>query len=183
MRAAVTSAWRAGAASQRVLLACALAALSGSAFAAPQLDESQLKAAFVYRFAQFTQWPPPPLKEFNYCIVGNAELQDALRAVAKKPHDGIGARLQVLSSPPAPGQCQVLVMALSDRNELQRWQAALGDEPVLVVGDTAEAFRAGACIALVLEPNGMSFRINHTEAKRRGLVLSSQVLKLAREVR
>ncbi|MDT8999361.1 YfiR family protein [Paucibacter sp. APW11] len=163
---------------------CLPAVLSlGLAHAAPLQDESQLKAAFIYRFAQFTQWPPPPLKEFNYCIAGNAELQESLRAIARKPHDGIGARLQVLTAPPAPGQCQLLVMALSDRNELQRWQAALGDEPVLVVGDTPEAFRAGASIALVLEPNGLSFRINYTEAKRRGLVLSSQVLKLAREVR
>lgn len=155
----------------------------GQAAAAPLQDEAQLKAAFIYRFAQFTQWPPPPLKEFNYCIAGNAELQESLRAVTRRPHDGIQARLQVLNAPPAPGQCQVLVLAQSDRNELARWQAALGDEAVLIVGDTPEAFRAGACIALVLEPNGLSFRINHTEAKRRGLVLSSQVLKLAREVR
>ena len=38
-------------------------------------------------------------------------------------------------------------------------------------------------IGLVLEPNGLAFRINQTEAKRRGLTLSYQMLKLAREVK
>ena len=69
------------------------------------------------------------------------------------------------------------------RSELLRWQQALGAEPVLMVGDSAEAFRAGVSIALMVEPNGLAFRINHSEAKRRGLSLSSQMLKLAREVK
>jgi hypothetical protein len=75
------------------------------------------------------------------------------------------------------------VLSLSGRAELRRWQEMLADDPVLVVGDSAESFRNGAVIALVIEPNGLAFRINHTEAKRRGLALSYQMLKLAREVK
>lgn len=166
----------------RITLA-ALVASAWPAHAGPALDEAQLKAAFTYRFAQFTQWPPPPLKDFNYCVFGNAELLDAFRALTHKPHGGMNVTLTVLSAPPQPGQCQLLLLSLPDRSELTRWRTALGDDPVLVVSDTPEGFRAGASIALVQEPNGLSFRINLTEAKRRGLTLSSQMLKLAREVR
>jgi hypothetical protein len=151
--------------------------------AAPTLDDAQLKAAFIYRFAQFTQWPPPPLREFTYCVAGNAAMQSSLQALTAKAHGEASSRLRVLTDPQQAGQCQLLLLGFDERAELQRWTAALAAEPVLVVGDSAEAFRTGAVIALVAEPNGLAFRINHTEAKRRGLVLSSQMLKLAREVK
>ncbi|MCV2422360.1 YfiR family protein [Paucibacter sp. DJ2R-2] len=157
---------------------------AGDARAHPGQEEAQLKAAFIYRFAQFTQWPPPPPgREFNYCVAGDRELQDAMRVVAQKPMGQAAGRVLVLGSPAEAGPCHVLVLGFAGRQELQLWLDALADSPLLVVGASAEAFRAGAIIALVLEPNGMAFRINHSEAKRRGLMLSSQMLKLAREVK
>jgi len=69
------------------------------------------------------------------------------------------------------------------RGDLRRWLELLGDEPVLVVGENPESFRSGAVIGLVLEPNGLAFRINQTESRRRGLAISYQMLKLAREVK
>jgi hypothetical protein len=47
-------------------------ALMLAAGAAPAADLLQLKAAFIYRFAQLT-WPPPPAREFTYCVAGDAE--------------------------------------------------------------------------------------------------------------
>jgi hypothetical protein len=154
--------------------------------AAPTLDDAQLRAAFIYRFAQFTQWPPPPAREFIYCVAGDARMagmQASLQALTLKSHGAASSSLRVLTEPQQAAPCQLLLLGFDDRAELQRWAAALAAEPVLVVGDSAEAFRNGAVIALVAEPNGLAFRINHTEAKRRGLVLSSQMLKLAREVK
>ncbi|UDF33362.1 UNVERIFIED_ORG: YfiR family protein [Shinella sp. XGS7] len=145
--------------------------------------EDQLKAAFVYRFVQYTQWPPPPLREFSYCAVGGGGLPEALRVVAAKPLDLPYVRFHQPTTPEQARQCQILLLAFEERAELLRWQRELADAPVLTVGDGAEAFRAGLAIALVLEPNGLSFRINLVEARRRGLTLSSQLLKLAREVR
>jgi hypothetical protein len=43
--------------------------------------------------------------------------------------------------------------------------------------------RAGVCIALISEPQGMAFAVNHAESRKRGLSLAAPVLKLAREVR
>ena len=169
---------------RRCGLAWLLALACAPLFALPSQDEAQLKAAFIYRFAQFTQWPPPPpARDFNYCVTGDRELQEAMRAVVLKPMGQATGRLHVLASPAEAGICHVLVLGFSGRQELQLWLEALADSPLLVVGSSAEAFRAGAIIGLVLEPNGMAFRINHSEAKRRRLMLSSQMLKLAREVK
>jgi hypothetical protein len=165
-----------------------LAALCWLGLAAPAPawagpDEVQLKAAFIYRFAQLTEWPPAPPREFTYCVAGNAPLQEALRALTQGAPGAAPVRLLHLSEPQAAPQCQLLVLSMKGRAELQRWREVLGDGPLLIVGDSAESFRSGAVIGLVLEPNGLAFRINQTEAKRRGLVLSYQMLKLAREVK
>ena len=167
---------------RKALLGLSLCAAACAPALAGQ-DEVQLKAAFIYRFAQLTQWPPPPLREFTYCVAGNAPLQDALRALTQGAAPGTPVRLLQIGEPQHVPQCQLLVLSLSGRAELRRWREMLADDPVLVVGDSAESFRNGAVIALVIEPNGLAFRINHTEAKRRGLALSYQMLKLAREVK
>ena len=146
-------------------------------------SEAQLKAAFIYRFVQYTQWPPPPLRDFGYCVAGRGPLPEAIKALAAKPLDVASVHFHRISSPDQAGQCQMLVLAMAERAELQRWLAALADAPILVIGDSPEAFRAGAAIVLAVEPNGLTFRVNLAEARKRGLTLSSQLLKLAREVR
>jgi hypothetical protein len=77
----------------------------------------------------------------------------------------------------------VLVLGHDEPAQLRRWLRELGDAPVLVVGTRPEAWRAGVAIALLTEPQGLAFSINLSEARRRGLGLSAQMLKLAREVR
>ncbi|MEJ5999946.1 YfiR family protein [Paucibacter soli] len=167
----------------RLLLLLCLVLCQAAAHAAGGLDEAQMRAAFVHRFAQYTQWPPPPLREFTYCTAGIEGDGEAWRQLPSRPMGGLPIQLVNLDSPQQVAQCQLLVLGHSDRAELRRWMHAIGDLPVLVVGASPEAYRAGASIVLMLEPQGLAFRINNTEARRRGLVLSSQMLKLAREVR
>lgn len=167
----------------RVALAAAGGSLAVTAGAAQVSDEAALKAAFVYRFAQFTQWPPPPMKDFTYCLAGSSDMGEALRNLAARQHEFSQVRVLTLTQAGQAAGCQLLVLSLLDRQEMLRWQQVLADAPVLIVADSPEALRSGAVIALAQEPNGLTFRINNTEAKRRGLTLSSQVLKLAREVR
>ncbi|MEO3714815.1 YfiR family protein [Roseateles flavus] len=167
----------------RMALAAPAFSFSALAGAAQASDEAALKAAFVYRFAQFTQWPPPPLKDFTYCLAGSSDMGEALRGLAARQHEVSQVRVVTLTQVGQASGCQLLVLSLLDRQEMLRWQQALADAPVLIVADSPEALRSGAVIALAQEPNGLTFRINNTEAKRRGLTLSSQVLKLAREVR
>jgi len=152
--------------------------------AAPDMDEHQLKAAFVYRFAQFTLWPPPPLQTFTVCTAGQPPgLGEALHRLAARRWSGATTQVLSLERPEQARQCQLLVLGFAERAELRRWMAALDDGPVLVIADTPEGYRAGADIGLIQEPNGLAFRVNLSESRKRGLTLSSQMLKLAREVR
>jgi len=147
-------------------------------------QEAQLRAAFVYRFAQFTQWPAPLQAGLTLCGVqlGAAEL--ALRQLSARTRSGTPLRYRDIEGPlDAAQHCQVLVLGQSDPASLRSWVEGLGVAPVLVVGLAPESLRAGASIALLTEPQGLAFSVNQSEARRRGLALSSQMLKLAREVR
>lgn len=154
---------------------------------AQSLDEDRLRAAFVLRLAQYTQWPAPAYdgQTLSLCAAGLQPAGlDAVRALASRPVGGAQLRVRSLSDPrDAARDCQVLLLGYPDAATLRQWINVLGDSPVLVVATSPEAMRAGVCIALINEPQGMAFSVNHGESKKRGLSLAAPVLKLAREVR
>jgi hypothetical protein len=162
-----------------------LLALAASFAQADGLDEDRLRAAFVLRLAQYTQWPPPPMETLTVCAAGLRPAGlDAVRALASRVVGGAPLRVRPLSEPrDVTRECQVLLLGHPDAATLRHWIAAVGDAPVLVVATSPEALRAGVNIALISEPQGMAFAVNHGESKRRGLSLAAPVLKLAREVR
>lgn len=164
-------------------MALMLTASLGPATAEP-LPENQLRASFIYRFTQFTQWPTEPEGMVTLCAAGMGGGEDALRALNGRAVGGLPLRFRAVETPrEAVSLCQVLVLGHAELATLRRWVQGLSDAPVLTVGVNSEALRAGVCIALLAEPQGLAFAINHSEAKRRGLALSGQMLKLAREVR
>lgn len=155
------------------------------AAATPSLDEDRLRAAFVLRFAQYTQWPlPHEGGQLSLCLAGVRNGEEAMLALNQRSVGSAQLRVRVIESPgDAATLCRVLLLGHADAATLRRWIEGLGNAPVLVLGTSPEALRAGVTIALISEPQGMAFSVNHGEAKRRGLSLAAPVLKLAREVR
>lgn len=145
-------------------------------------EEVALKALFISRFVQFADWPTIKNTLFEYCVADDKILFIALQKIQVKSPSGDKAAVRLVKRPHQALQCQLLVIRSRDPHFLNSWQLALDKAPVLIVADTPEAFRSLAVIGLVTEPDGISFRINQTEARERGLILSSQLLKLAREV-
>lgn len=139
-------------------------------------DEFNLKANFLYRFAQFTQWPPPPREQARFCLLEHPALFQALQAL------GLGLDVKVLHDPKMLDQCDVLMLGLSDRQALLQWQNLLANSSVLIVTDNAEAYRQLGMIQLMTSPDGINFKINLARANARQIKLGSQLLKLARQV-
>ena len=65
---------------------------------------------------------------------------------------------------------------------VDRWIAAVRDQPVLVVGESKTAEDAGAHITFVVEDNRVKFDVNDEAAARAGLTISSKLLRVARHV-
>jgi len=139
-------------------------------------DEFSLKATFLYRFAQYTQWPPPPRSAMRFCIVQYPQLLQALQTLpiqvdAKAIDDGSALAL-----------CDVLMVGLTERAALQQWQALLAGRQLLIVTDNAEAYRQLGMIQLLTSPDGISFQVNLQRTQSHQLQLGSQLLKLAQQV-
>lgn len=148
------------------------------------MDEAQLRAALVLRLAQYTQWPEVAQGEFQLCVAGLSRGDAELQALAQRRVGAQTVRVRRLEHARDVGaQCQLLLLGHGDAAALRRWMAPLAEAPVLVVGTSPEALRAGVCIALINEPQGMAFSVNHGELRRRGLSVDAPVLRLAREVR
>jgi hypothetical protein len=165
----------------RPVLATLLALTTTRALGA-DLSEYQVKAAFLYNFARYVEWPEDAAPAFRICVLGDdpfgATLPDAVRdkRVRERP---------VEVAHPDPGDlagCHLLFVAASEAPLLPRLLAGVGGAHVLTVGESEGFTRAGGMIRMRIEENKVRFDVNLEAAQRVGLRISSQLLKLATQV-
>jgi hypothetical protein len=165
-----------------VALVCAALVVAPAAAAAP---EYQLKAAFLYNFARFVEWPQGTVAAtdpFRICIVGDDPFGDLLdQAVrGKTVHD---RPVEVVHPDDLFAiRCHIAFFARSGAPALPRLLTALGGRGILTVGETEDFTRAGGVIAMRVEESKVRFDVNVDAAQRAGLRVSSQLLKLASRV-
>lgn len=155
-----------------------LSAIATSAHAAGEYD---LKAAFLYNFAVFTEWPDLPT-EMKLCVIGHDPFGDSMAPLNQKTVHGATVRVQRISSVEQARSCQVLFIAASEHSNITRIAARLRDDPVLTVTESNGFDHRDVAIVMVTENNRVGFEINQSTAHHAGLKLSSHLLKLARQV-
>ena len=168
-----------------------LPALAGTLLAAPEVSragpsESEVKAAFVFQFARFIEWPPrnvPSHDEFVACVVGSDSLGSVLRSVlsgktvSRRP---VAFREQVGEH--QASDCDLVFIAGSERKRFGALREMLAAKGVLTVGDWPGFAAEGGVIGFYTDEDRVRFEVNVTAAQKAGLVISSQLLKLARIV-
>jgi hypothetical protein len=168
-----------------------VAALLGMAIAAgaqPQLDEYQVKAAFLYNFAKFVEWPPQAFKDSTdaiaVCIAGEtpiyAQLESAV--IGKTAGSRSFAVRRVSDADPAEG-CQILFIGLTDRKRTALILAGARKLGTLTVGESAEFIADGGVVNFKLENGKVRFQINVEAAGQAQLRISSKLLSLAEIVK
>ncbi len=157
----------------------------GGADQAP--TEYQVKAAFLYNFARFVEWPPRAFARatapLGVCVLGEDPFGEALdRAVLGKSLSDRtlmvrrGKRLQEL------GGCEILFISASERGRLPEILDELRAAPVLTVGESESFAARGGGVQFTLEDNHVHFIINVDATERAGLKVSSKLLSLAHVV-
>ena len=161
-----------------------LAAASGPADARPSEDD--VKAAFVYQFTRFVEWPPAgeASGEFVVAVLGadhfSAAVERALNGRSAQERPIAVRRISGLEE--APG-ARIVFVGASEAQHLARILAALDGSGVLTVGDADGFAERGGMIGFRTVDSRVRFDINAEQAARAGLKISSEVLKLARVVR
>jgi hypothetical protein len=146
-------------------------------------SDTQVKAAFLYNFAMFAEWPASA-QPLTMCIVGDTRVASALvETVRDKRLDGRVLEVKGIGSDAPMLTCDVLFISASETRRAAAVLGTLRALPILTVSDSPGFARANGIIELVVENERMHFAINTDAATRAGIRLSSRLLGLARIVR
>jgi hypothetical protein len=145
-----------------------------------------LKAAFVFNFVKFVEWPtdaPASGMALRVCVANEPDVARELTAIVGTQQIG-GRSVQVLRTTvdTVLAQCQLLYVGATSLNNARKATEPLKAQPVLTVSDTLGFAEAGGMIELYVEDGRMRFAINLAAARRAHLVVSSRILALARAV-
>lgn len=168
----------------------ALASLlaSGAMSAAPQRPtiEPDVKAAFLYNFTRFVEWPAGAgvsSQPFRLCLIATDEVlkRSIERTVAGEQVNGrrllvIEPELHELS------QCQIVFVGRNGASRVPRILSAVRGLPVLTVSDTADFAKQGGMIGFLLVGNNVRFNVNVGSAERAGLRVSANLLRVASSI-
>ena len=143
--------------------------------------EKELKVAFLYNFALYTEWPVPLVEGLHLCVLGRDELGTALEALNTRSIHGKPIVLRRLDARADITGCHMVYIAGASDAKSAKTMAELRQKPILSVKDAASA--EFALISLGRDGNRLVFDVDNTAAHAIGVTLSSKLLRLARQVR
>jgi hypothetical protein len=171
---------------ERALVAAALLlAVTVATAQAPTL--TAVKAAFLYNFANFAEWPVDSLaaaQNLSLCVVGDDAVADALnQTVRGRTIKGHKPMVEMIKADGKIRACHLLYASGYDAARTTQLTQALKGAAVLTVSDGDRFAESGGIAQLVVENDRMHFAINAAAADRARIHLSSKLLNLARMVK
>lgn len=150
-------------------------------------SEYQVKAAFLFNFAKFVEWPADAFASsqapFVICVLGEDPFGPMLDAtLAGKTMGTHPVLLRRIKEHSDARRCHIVFVSSSESRNFAAVVDSVRGFAVLLVGDTDGFAAAGGSIEFTLEGNHVRFLINPDAAQRAGLMLSSKLLMLARIV-
>ena len=149
--------------------------------------EHQVKAAFLYKFASYVEWPPALFPEegtpITIAVMGAAPIAAELERVAVgRSAQGRPITVKRLNAgEPLEGH-HIVFVGLDETRRLSRVAEAAAVQSILVVTDTAGALTKGSMINFILADGKVRFEIARDAAEKSGLKVSSRLLAVAQQV-
>lgn len=149
--------------------------------------EIQVKAAYLYRMAEYVEWPSS--------VFPDADTPVRIAVVGAEPLAGVLARMLVgrtANNRPfvvktakitdSFAGVHILFVGRQEAGSLKQLLGSLKSQPVLTVSEVPSALPDGSVVNLVQDDNRISFEISMGVAERNGLKLSSRLLAVAKRV-
>ncbi len=164
-----------------------LAGLLGNPAGAQVAKEYQIKAAYLYNFAKFVEWPAQRFADDQAPLVigisGKDPLGEELQAIARDHKiNGRSIVIKQVATAAEAGGVHLLFISDGEDSRMPEMLAGLKETAVLTVGESDKFIAAGGIINFVREADKVRFEINAGAAERAGLKISAQLLKLAKPV-
>lgn len=167
--------------------------VSGAALAAPappagRAPEYAVKAAYLYNFTHFVEWPGHVFATAEAPMVIGVLGEDPFgpvldQAITNKSAQGRSLEVRRLKQPAEMEGCHILFVCASEARRLPEVLEAAHRKNILTVSDLDRFAELGGVISLFTENNKVRFRINLSAAERAGTRISSQLLRLGPIIR
>lgn len=152
----------------------------------PSFPEAKIKAALIYNFMRFVDWPEESDRTGVICVIGpKHEYRQALEFLTTQPLKKTNITLQEINNGNGAdvlSKCQIVFMTnLATEKQKQR----LFDketESFLIVEEDAHFADHNAMINLIARNQKIGFEVNLMNAKQANFRISSKVLRLADRV-
>jgi len=148
--------------------------------------EYQLKLAFMVNFARFITWPAEAFTaepQVSLCVLGKNPFGSLLSGAAGKKVGVRSLKVQQLETLVDNQQCHLLFVDQAEAASLAKLLQAVSQKPVVTVSDSPGFAEAGGGIEFVIKDDKLSFIINNSRLKEKGVHTSSSLLNLAASVR
>lgn len=160
------------------VIAALASSFLGADEAAPR--EYALKAAFLYNFLRFVEWPEGVRGTPTVCVVEAGDAAAGVRRALKgKQLDGREVEVRAFSPAVLDG-CSIVFLPEAARDSWPSIRDRLACRPILSVGESPEFLESGGSVALFADANRLRFDVNRPSCS--GLRFSSRMLSLARSV-
>ena len=166
-------------------LAMALIGITaGVALAQGAPQEYQVKAAFLYKFASFVEWPGDAFSQtggtFVIAVVGDDPFGSHLeKTVDGKTIDGKKILIKRFKRAGDMQTCHILFISRSETGKIPQILDRLGKSSTLTVSDTGQFLQRGGMINFIIDDKKVKFEINPDAAERTRLKISSKLLSVA----
>ena len=146
--------------------------------------EYNVKAAFLYNFSQFIEWPAEAFPEAQTpLVIGvigedpfGSYLDEIVRGEKWKNHALVVQRYQQVEEIKT---CHILFVSQSETKRVDQILASLNGRPILTVGEVESFAQRGGMIRFATQNNKIRFRVNLESTKAANITISSKLLRSA----
>jgi hypothetical protein len=151
-----------------------------------RLNEYEVKAAYLFNFAKFVDWPvaafPRENTPLTICIVGNSPLNTVIESLSGKTIRNRRLVVRQFARIEDLNECHILFINAAIKTSITQLLASVATRPILTVSDSKGFATVGGVIEFVPVADKIRFEINHRAAQQVNIRISSHLLRLATTV-
>jgi hypothetical protein len=160
--------------------------LPASLLAGPRDLENRVKAAFLFHFTKFVEWPPASLPDasspLRICVLGSSELEPLLLPLQQRQAGTHPLLLRRVETSDEIRGCQLLYLPLQQADRLQPLLAMLESYPVLTVSSIPDFAEQGGMIGFVRRDNRIRLEMNLAATREAGLQVNAQLIEVSERI-
>jgi hypothetical protein len=180
--------WRLFQLAARLALGVSLMSTAHAADSRAESLELQVKAAFLFNFAKFVEWPTDSRSagasgSLAFCVFGDEALFSALtQSLVGKTINGRALIARQVGGPRGVQRCDIAFIGSAEKKRMDEVLDGFAGAGVLSISDLNQFARHGGMIEITRNADKFAFAVNIDAVNRNGLRISSKLLQLAEVV-